>query len=148
MAKKRAKKPIDPSKPLKNPKHEMIAREIASGSTQIDAYRKYHPKAKESSVMACASRAVEMHGINQRALKLLESVGLTEEKLANTLNKHVDSMTESISMDATKTGFKLLGYGQEQRQAETSYNPVQINIIIEDSKPETVVPQGIQSEED
>jgi hypothetical protein len=42
-------------------------------------------------------------------------------------------------MDATKTGFKLLGYGQDQKLAETSYNPTQINIIIKTNR-ETTTP--------
>lgn len=124
------KKPIDPSKPLPNPKYEKMAHALVAGKSQTEAYLEANPKASIETARANASPTVEIHGINARALALLNKVGLTEEKLANKLNEHVDSTTESISMDATKTGFKLLGYGQESKLAETSYNPTQINIII------------------
>ena len=124
------KKLIDPSKPLKNPKYEIMARELASGSTQVAAYKKAYPKSSDVTAKAVASSITHSHGINERALKLLDSVGLSEKKLAETLNRHVDSETAQISLDATKTGFKLLGYGQEAKDSTQSYNPTQINIII------------------
>lgn len=122
------KKPIDPSKPLPNPKHEIIAIELANGSSQVDAYKKAYPKASQLTAQANACQVVANAGINDRALKLLESVGLSEKKLASRLNEHVDSDDANISLSATKEGFKLLGYGQERKEAEASYNPVQIII--------------------
>jgi hypothetical protein len=124
------KKPIDPSKPLPNPKHEIMAKELAKGESQIDAYAKAYPKASKTTTQGNASRVIEAAGINARALKLLEKNGITEDRLAQTLGKHLDSETETVSMDATKTGFKLLGYGQESKESNQSYNPTQINIII------------------
>jgi hypothetical protein len=124
------KRVIDPSKPLKNPKHEIMARELAKGQCQVDAYKRAYPKASNTTAQGNASRLIASTNINERALKLLDSVGLSEKKLAQTLNKHVDSETAQISLDATKTGFKLLGYGQESKESTQSYNPTQINIII------------------
>ena len=124
------KKPINPNKPLPNPKHEIIAKELSKGESQTDAYLKGYPKATLTTARGSASTLIEQSGINTRALKLLERNGISEDKLAQTLGKHLDSETETVSMDATKTGFKLLGYGSEQRQAEQSFNPTQINIII------------------
>lgn len=118
----------NPNKPLPDPRHEMMARELAKGSTQVDAYKKAYPKASQNTVNANAHRIIEAQGINDRALKLLESVGLSEAKLAGKLNECVDSETESIKLDATKYGLKLIGYGQDQKLAESSYNPVQIII--------------------
>lgn len=128
------KKPIDPSKPLPNPKHEIIAKEIASGQNQTDAYMKAYPKSSLQTARANASTVVEQAGINARALKLLERNGISEDKLASKLGECLDSETENIKLDATKTGFKLLGYGSEQKLAETSYNPVQINFIVRSNR--------------
>lgn len=126
---KRPKKPIDPSKPLKNPKHEIMARKLASGKSQVEAYLEAYPKSNPEGAKAVAYRAVASHGVNERALKLLDSVGLTEDKLAKKLNEHVDSFTESISLEATKHGLKLIGYGQDAKdQSQQVYNPVQVII--------------------
>ena len=128
------KKPIDPSKPLPNPKHELIARELAKGSTQISAYKKGYPEASDVTANAIASRTIEDRGINQRALVLLEKAGLSEEKLASSLNECVDDEDKRIKLDATKFGLGMIGYGKEQKEQQALYNPTQINIIIE-SKP-------------
>lgn len=137
------KKIIDPTKPLKNPKHEIMARKLASGKSQVEAYLEAYPKSNPEGANAVAYRAVAMHGINDRALKLLESVGLNEKKLASKLNECVDSEIESIKLDATKHGLKLIGYGQDKEQAQQVYNPVQV--IIQQL---TVNPQPIDTKED
>lgn len=124
------KKPIDPSKPLPNPKHEIMAKELAKGNTQTDAYMKGYPNASLQTARGQASTVIEQSGINARALKLLESAGLSEAKLATSLNQCVDSSDERIKLDSTKFGLGMIGYGKEQKEANQSYNPTQINIII------------------
>lgn len=126
---KKPKKPIDPTKPLPNPKHEIMARKLAQGSTQVNAYKTAYPNASDLTAKANACQVIAGAGINERALKLLDSVGLSEKKLAQKLNQHVDSESESISLEATKHGLKLIGYGQDSKeQAQAVYNPVQIVI--------------------
>lgn len=124
---KRIKKAIDPTKPLK-PRYEIIAKELAKGSSQTEAYKKAYPNASQATANSQAHEVIKREGINDRACKLLESVGLTEKKLASKLNEHVDSFTESISLEATKTGLKLIGYGNEQKEQGQVYNPVQVII--------------------
>lgn len=126
---RKPKPPINPNKPLKNPKHEIMARKLAQGSTQVEAYKTAYPNANDTTAKSVASSITSSHGINDRALKLLDSVGLSEKKLAQKLNQHVDSDTESISLDATKHGLKLIGYGQDAKDSgQQVYNPVQVII--------------------
>jgi len=132
---------FDPSKPLKQPKYEIIAKEIAKGSNQTDAYLKAYPKATLNTARGNASDLISREGINLRALKLLEEVGLTESELAKSLKQCVNSSTEQIKLEGTKFGFKLLGYGQDQKLGETSYNPTQINIVIRSNR-ETLEPKS------
>jgi len=124
------KKLIDPSKPLKNPKYEIMANHLAKGSSQVDAYKSAYPNASELTARANACQVVAREGINERALKLLESVGLSEGKLASSLNECVQSSDERIKLDSTKFGLGMIGYGKEQKEGQATYNPTQINIII------------------
>lgn len=148
---KRPKKPIDPTKPLKNPKHEIMARKLAQGSTQVEAYKTAYPNANNTTANSIASSITNSHGINERALKLLDSVGLSEKKLAQKLNQHVDSDSESISLDATKHGLKLIGYGQDAKnEAQQVYNPVQIiiNTIKSEDQPQPIDIQQVKDSND
>lgn len=124
----RKPKVIDPSKPLKNPKYEIMARELAQGSNQVDAYKKAYPKASQTTANSQAHEVIARESINERAVKLLERAGLSEAKLAKSLNDCVDSADERVKLDSTKFGLNMIGYGKDQKLAESSYNPVQIII--------------------
>ncbi|HOW60059.1 MAG TPA: hypothetical protein PLO78_10110 [Candidatus Omnitrophota bacterium] len=128
---------------LTNPKHELMARARAQGKTKTEAYMEAYPKATLATARSNASTVMEKYGINARATELLAEVGLTEKKLASRLNDHVGSQTESISLDATKYGLKIMGYGAEANKEQLTYNPVQI-IITQMETPEV---QDGQSEE-
>ncbi len=126
---RKPKAPINPNKPLKNPRYEIMARKLAQGSTQVEAYKTAYPNANQTTANSQAHEVIKREGINERAVKLLESVGLSEKKLAQKLNQHVESDTESISLDATKHGLKLIGYGQDSKDSgQQVYNPVQVII--------------------
>jgi len=123
--------PIKSNKRKKyTPKDEIMAKARAEGATKTDAYLKAYPKATYDCARANAPELIKRHGIDDRALQLLASAGLSEEKLARSLNECVDSADERIKLDSTKFGLGMIGYGKEQKLAETSYNPTQINIII------------------
>lgn len=141
------KPPINPNKPLKNPKHEIMARKLAQGSTQVEAYKTAYPNASQTTANSQAHEVIARANINDRAVKLLESVGLSEKKLAQKLNQHVDSDTESISLDATKHGLKLIGYGQESKEQGATYNPVQIIIKQMNISAPQALPQVIDAQQ-
>lgn len=125
--------PIKGRKQIKkklSPKHEIMAIARSKGSTKTEAYQLAYPSASYDSARTLGTNVIAKNGIDERALQLLARNGLTEDKLASRLSEHVYSDTESISLDATKTGLKLIGYGKEDRQAEQSYNPVNIQINI------------------
>jgi|GEM_PF-4337331 len=113
---------------LTNPKHELMARARAQGKTKTEAYMEAYPKATLATARSNASTVMEKYGINARAAELLAEVGLTDQKLAKRLNDHVESQTESISLDATKYGLKIIGYGTDADREPPTYNPVQIII--------------------
>jgi hypothetical protein len=54
--------------------------------------------------------------------------------LASSLNDCVDDEDKRIKLDATKFGLGMIGYGKDQKLAESSYNPTQINIIIRSNR--------------
>lgn len=125
------KKVIDPSKPLKKAKYEIMARELVKGSSQVDAYKKAYPKCNENTARTNAYQVVAREGIQQRALHLLEAAGLSEAKLASSLNECVESSDERIKLDSTKFGLGMIGYGKESVNNDNkSYLPVQINFIV------------------
>jgi len=127
--------PIKSNKRKKyTPKDEIMAKARAEGSTKTDAYLKANPKVSYDSARALAPEYIKRHGVDERALQLLAGAGLSEEKLARSLNECVDSADERIKLDSTKFGLGMIGYGKDQRIAETSYNPTQINIIIRSNR--------------
>lgn len=131
LPKKRLKSlPIARKKPKLSPKDEIIAIERSKGATKTDAYMKAYPDCSYDSARTLAPQRIEARGIDQRALQLLASQGLDEAKLARSLNECVDDEDKRIKLDATKFGLGMIGYGKEQKEANQSYNPTQINIII------------------
>lgn len=134
---KKNKKVFDPTKPLPNPKHEIIAIERSKGSNKVQAYSKAYPNAKYDTARANCS-IIEQKGLDLRALHLLAEQGLTEGELFKSLIQCVKSSDERIKLDSTKFGLNLIGYGKDMSKAETSYNPVQINIVIQDDKTQPI----------
>ena len=121
------------SKPLKNRKHELFARELAKKPTesQDKAYMRVYPEADPKSAVCASSRLLSNVNIRQRVMDLMSIERPILEKVSERMNKHVDSDTESISLDACKTVFRIAGAMNEDKQEGTSYNPTQINIIIQ-----------------
>lgn len=128
---------IDPKKPLRKAKYEIMARELAKGQSQVDAYKKAYPNAADLTARANAHEVIKREGIQSRALFLLEEAGLTEGDLFHKLKGHVNGEDARISFDATKHALSMIGYGKEQKDAEKSYSPTQINIIIEGANTQT-----------
>lgn len=125
---KRKKDPIDPTRPLKKAKFEIMARELAKGESQVSAYKKAYPHCNEMTARTNACQVVAREGIHLRALHLLEAAGLTEGDLFRSLADKVRDIDSRVGLDATKFAIGLAGYGQERKLAESSYNPVQIII--------------------
>jgi hypothetical protein len=135
---------IDPKKPLRKAKYEIMARELAKGQSQVDAYKKAYPNAADLTARANAHEVIKREGIQARALFLLEQAGLTEGDLFVSLQECVRSSDERIKLDSTKHALGMIGYGKEQKEQSTSYNPVQINFIVRtqpiDNKEDTTSP--------
>lgn len=129
---KRTKKVIDPTKPLKEPNHEKMAILRAKGLSKTQAYLETYPNVKYDSARALAPNIVNKQGIDDRALHLLAQAGLSEEKLARSLNDCVDEVDDKrIKLDATKFGLSMIGYGRNDQKVDNkSYSPTMINIII------------------
>ena len=138
---KHKKNYVDVSKPLKDPRFEKMALLRLKGANKTEAYQAVYPNASYDSARAEASQLIEAKYIDKRALHLLASQGLSEEKLARRLNELTDSEQDSTALQAVSKGFDLLGYGKQDKQDTQSYNPVQINIIIEKDKaqPTTII---------
>jgi len=124
-------------KPLKNRKHEAFCRELARepGQSQDSAYMKVYPSADPQSAIPAASRLLSNGNIRQRVIDLMSRERPILERVSERMNDHVDSDTESISLEACKTVMRIAGAMNEDKTEATSYNPTQINIII---RPQTV----------
>jgi hypothetical protein len=126
------------SKPLKNRKHEAFARELAKqpSQSQDSAYLKVYPSADPNSAIAAASRLLSNVNVRQRVMELMSRERPILERVSERMNDHVDSSTESISLEACKTVMRIAGAMNEEKQADSSYNPTQINIIIRPQTPD------------
>lgn len=127
------------SKPLKNPKFEIMARERAKGSGKAEAYMKAYPKASLNTARA-NSKIITTKGIDERALYLLAQSGLKESDLFNKLAEHVNGEDTRISFEGTKFALGMIGYGKEQKESSQVFAPVQINFVVH----QTVKPNDVQ----
>lgn len=126
--------PFDPSKPLRNRKHEKLAQELAKRpqDSQSEIYKEIYPKVSEEASIPAASRLLSNVNIRERVLSLLSKSANRPilEKVSDKVNEHIDGENAPVSMDACKTVLKIAGALDDQRQAETSYNPTAIIINI------------------
>lgn len=120
---------VDPTKPCKRPKDEIIARELAKGANKVNAVMKAYPKASYNSARTMTG-IIEQRGLERRALHILAEQGMTEGDLFKSLKECVLSDDERIKLDGTKHALGLIGYGRDSKESSQSYNPTQINIII------------------
>lgn len=129
---------IDPKKPLRKAKYEIMARELAKGQSQVDAYKKAYPNAADLTARANAHEVIKREGIQARALFLLEQSGLKESDLFDSLRDCVNSGDERIKLDSTKHALGMIGYGKEQKDDNKSYSPVQINFIVKSNSTQPI----------
>lgn len=136
---KKKQENYDPSKPLKNLKHEKLARKIALEPkiTQTEAYLEIYPTKNPLTAKSEASDILSKPNVRDRVLALLsKSAGRPIlEAVSDRINNHVNQAENlPVSMDACKTVLRVAGAMDDAKQDATSYNPLQINIIIESQK--------------
>ena len=123
---------LDPNKPLRNRKHEKFAIELAKNpeAPQSEIYKEVYPECDTPSALANASRLLSNDTIRDRVLSLMSRYAKRDivGKVSERLDQHIDSATESTSMDAIKTTLKLAGALTDEAKKEAVYNPVQIII--------------------
>jgi len=124
----RKQKEPDITKPFKDPINEKMALLRSEGFDKTASYEQCFPNVTHDSARALSSKYIESHYIDKRALQLLASQGLSEERLASRLNDLVDSKNDATALGAVSKGFDLIGYGKDSKQADATYNPVQIII--------------------
>lgn len=112
-------------------KQEIIVKARSEGLNKTEAYMKAFPKSSYDTARNEAPQYIKRHGLDELALQRMAEAGLTEGDLFNKLKGHVNGDDARISFDATKHALGMIGYGKEQKEANASYNPVQINIIID-----------------
>jgi hypothetical protein len=127
---------FDPTKPLKNLKHEKLARKIALDpkKTQTEAYLEVYSTNEPDSARASASEILAKPNVRERVLALMSKDRPILEKVSERVNQHIDGDNAPVSMDACKTVLKIAGTLDEQKIAESSYNPVQINFIVKTNR--------------
>jgi hypothetical protein len=125
--------PFDPNKPLKCLRQEKLARYIVENpkATQTQAYLSTYPTNNINTATAEASTILGKPNVRERVLALMSQyakrdiIGKVAENISLTLDQRENL---PVNMDACKTVLKVAGALDEQKQADQSYNPVQIII--------------------
>jgi hypothetical protein len=73
-------------------------------------------------------------------MALMTEAGAGLKDVSRVVSKHLHGDNAPVSMDAAKTILKVSSALDEQKQTEASYNPVQINIIIEGKDTQSTMP--------
>lgn len=142
-------KEYDASKPLPNRRHETFAQELAKNpqANQTQAYLKVYPESAIKSAQDNASRLIGQDRVRERVMALMSKERPILDKVADRINAHIDGDNAPVSMDACKTVLKVAGALDEAKQSEASYNPVQINIIIEGKDTQSTMPIDVTATE-
>ena len=147
---KKEHKEYDASKPLRNRKHEVFAQQLAKNpeAPQSEAYAKVYPLTDPVNAVPSASRLLSNDNVRARVMTLLERSGAGLKRVSERISEHLEqSENLPVSMDACKTVLKVAGVMDEQKQADTSYNPVQINIIIEGKDTQSTMPIDVTAQD-
>lgn len=125
-------KEYDSSKPLRNRKHEIFAREMAKNPTepQEKAYLKAYPESSLEAAKPHASRLVSNGNVRERVMALMTEAGAGLKDVSRVVSKHLHGDNAPVSMDAAKTILKVSSALDEQRAETVSFNPIQINFIV------------------
>jgi len=127
-------KEYNPLKPLKNRKHEAIAKKVASDPQieQTIAYKEQYPNVSPESLPAAASRLLNSVNVRERVMALLSASAKRPilEAVSDKINEHMNGDNAPVSMDACKTVLKVSGAMDEAKADAQSFNPIQINFIV------------------
>lgn len=122
------KSPINPSKPLSNPKHEIFARNVVKeGGSASKAYLETYKDVQPKTAYTNGPRLLANTDIKNRVTAILDAKGLSLPDLTERLRKFADSENEGIGLDATKTGFKLHGCFDEQKSVTNNIESIEVS---------------------
>jgi hypothetical protein len=125
---------MENSKPLRNRKHEKFCQVLAKNpeANQSLAYKEVYPSVMESTAVVNASKLLSNTNIRDRVLSIMSRYSGKDilKKASEKLSDHIDSPTESTSMDAVKCTLRIAGALDEQKADAQAFMPTQINIII------------------
>lgn len=136
-------KNYDPSKPLRNRKHEKFCQVLAKNpeANQSEAYKEVYPDIQEDTAVVNASRLLGNANVRDRVMALLTKDNAGLKDVSSVMSKHLHGDNAPVSADMCKTILKVAGALDEQKQTNASYNPVTINFIVRkaDTKPIDII---------
>lgn len=127
------KQPFDPYKPLKNLKHEKLARKIALDpkKTQTEAYLEVYSTDNHLTAKSEASDILSKPNVRERVLALMSKDRPILEKVSENINANLDQRDNlPVNLETCKTVLKVAGALDDPKLAESSFHPVQINFIV------------------
>jgi hypothetical protein len=122
----------DPSKPLKNRRHELLIKKVLENPKidQQDAYLEIFPTDNPKTAQAQSSMLLNSKPVRERMMYLFDKHKASLDDTAEIISKHMRGDNAPVSMDACKTILKVAGAMDEAERKESSFNPTQIIINI------------------
>ena len=115
--------------PLKNIKHEIFAHNVVKHKgNQTKAYKDTFVGTKDECAKDNGSRLIARDSVRERVVEILNKKGLSFDNLMDKLGSHVHSITENISLEATKFSYRLHGALDEDKIDQSG--SINIGIVV------------------
>ena len=117
------------NKELPNLRQEKFCHEVLKTTTATEAYQNVYGATPESS-KPNASRLLSNDNVRERIKSLMREQGLSETALLTRLNHWKDSDDHpAVSLDATKTGLKIMGAFDDDSASSSKDLRIEIAIV-------------------
>lgn len=111
-------------------KQEQFCRAILKEPSATKAYKEVYPNASELSAQSSASELLSKDKVKDRIKALMREQGLSETALLTRLNYWKDSDEHpAVSLDATKTGLKIMGAFDDESASSNRDLRIEIAIV-------------------
>jgi len=115
-------------------KQEQFCRAILKEPSATKAYQEVYPNSTEISAQSSASELLSKDKVKNRIKELMREQGLSEPSLLSRLNYWKDQDDHpAVSLDATKTGLKIMGFFDDDDSANSN-KELRIEIAIVPNK--------------
>jgi hypothetical protein len=109
---------------------EKFSRAMLKTNSGKEAYQEVFPNCTPESAHSNAHRMMAKEGVKERIKELMREQGLSETALLTRLNHWKDSDEHpAVSLDATKTGLKIMGAFDDESSSSNKDLRIEIAIV-------------------